>query len=661
MRHGLNLDFPEFLKRIAQGEFFRGLTADYSRLLAPFAEIFGRNNIIVRRYRKSRKPERIVKDFLSPMLPGFRLLAGKYRANSFPENVTIPFVQVFQLYVANNLQPPNACQVDAAALARSVRGDRHHRYLSGPFDPVNLKDLLTQFWRVMGSNLRLLRKYRVMVPVVSGHALAKDVQALVGLDLDAHRRRNLIDRFRRTSPELRRVVNQFRAVGAAGQSSGDGNEETLANESSFANPELATKKGAPDSSSISLQSLTEELLRYQQKLRNAELQAAREIALRDRTIASMRAKIVRLRARPAKPISSVLRLWALLRYFLARQAWMLHATYAAIHQFGKGVRRRALGHVLMKSGLFDRRFYCAQKPELQKLGIGPLAHFLEYGCENDIDPHPLFDTSFYLEHNPDVIRAGVNPLLHFLKHGAQERRDPHPLFDTSYYLEQNPDVVRAGVNPLSHFAKCGAYEGRDPCLLFDISHYVGQNPELANSGVNPLVHFLAQGVKAHDPHPLFDCAYYLSKNPDVLAMNMNPLIHFIVHGASEGHNPHPLFDSSFYRQQNAKYEGRAFNPTVQFIATINPLSHYLQHGVHEGRDPHPLFDTSFYLKNNPDVARAGINPLIHFVQEGAFEGCDPSPSFRIAQYLKQNPELEGTRVNPLIHFVLRRKKQGTHS
>jgi hypothetical protein len=74
----------------------------------------------------------------------------------------------------------------------------------------------------------------------------------------------------------------------------------------------------------------------------------------------------------------------------------------------------------------------------------------------------LFDRKFYREQNPDVAKAGLNPLLHFLVHGASEGRDPSPLFNLSWYLAAYPDVAAAKINPLLHYFLHGAAEGRRP-------------------------------------------------------------------------------------------------------------------------------------------------------------------------------------------------------
>ena len=72
----------------------------------------------------------------------------------------------------------------------------------------------------------------------------------------------------------------------------------------------------------------------------------------------------------------------------------------------------------------------------------------------------LFDRAFYLAQNPDVQRAGVDPWLHFQTFGGKEGRDANRAFDSSEYLRLNPDVARAGVNPLLHYLQFGQAEGR---------------------------------------------------------------------------------------------------------------------------------------------------------------------------------------------------------
>ncbi len=113
--------------------------------------------------------------------------------------------------------------------------------------------------------------------------------------------------------------------------------------------------------------------------------------------------------------------------------------------------RRAKIKLIAASGLFDSDWYLEQYPDVRASGIDPLAHYLEYGVNEDRDPNPLFDTDWYLNRYPDVRAAGVNPLVHYLRYGAGEGRDPCESFSTRDYLANNPDIAAIGMNPLVHY------------------------------------------------------------------------------------------------------------------------------------------------------------------------------------------------------------------
>jgi len=71
----------------------------------------------------------------------------------------------------------------------------------------------------------------------------------------------------------------------------------------------------------------------------------------------------------------------------------------------------------------------------------------------------MFDTKYYLERNPDVAALKIDPVLHYLKDGARERRAPNSEFDTNYYLEQCKKEDQEPDNPLLHFIAFGAAAG----------------------------------------------------------------------------------------------------------------------------------------------------------------------------------------------------------
>jgi hypothetical protein len=655
VKQGSILDFPEFLDLFTKAKLDEGLTPDYNLLLEPFADVFGLENVIVRPFRDSDRPELILIDFLSQMLPRVDLRSGKYRIDRARENASIPFFQVFQLFVRNNLAPfSEALQIDPVSLAKSIQSDiGGHRYLYGPFDPICFVDVVTRFWNLGISNLRVLRKYGVFIPFVSGKAFRKHLLALFGFDVNSRKRRNLIKTFVRNSDHLRAVLNE---LGQQGSSREGYRPRESATQSTIVAPDYLENLpvGFADEMTPDASQLSSELAHWKRELRATRQKTAQDIAERDREIDCLKTELLSLQERLNKAPFSAGRIGSTVKHALiVRPGSGIAACFVGARRCFSTFRSRRLGQTIASTGLFDSSFYLMQKPELKGQILDPLAHFLEHGAKASRDPHPLFDTSYYLERNPDIVRAGINPLLHFIKFGAQEGRDPHPLFELSYYLEQNFDIAHSGANALVHFLTSGAYEGRNPCPLFDVSYYLEQNPEVAKARLNPLVHFVQGGAyEGRDPHPLFSTSYYLERNPEVAMEGLNPLVHFIQFGVLQGRNPHPLFDISYYRQHNSDLEGPGFNPALHFLATVNPLVHFLRYGVHKGRDPHPLFDTSYYLEKNPDIVREGLNPLVHFLRRGAYEGRDPSPLFNLSHYLERNPEVARSRVNPLVHFII---------
>lgn len=78
--------------------------------------------------------------------------------------------------------------------------------------------------------------------------------------------------------------------------------------------------------------------------------------------------------------------------------------------------------VIQKSGLFDRHYYLKTYPDVRKLDIDPLWHFIRHGWKEGRNPSKDFDVDFYLENNTDVKMSGVNPLIHYIRHGEREGR-----------------------------------------------------------------------------------------------------------------------------------------------------------------------------------------------------------------------------------------------
>ena len=218
------------------------------------------------------------------------------------------------------------------------------------------------------------------------------------------------------------------------------------------------------------------------------------------------------------------------------------------------------------------------------------------GWKAGLNPHPLFDVTYYLSANPDVERAGVNPLLHYLEFGVLEKRNPHPLFDIPYYLSSNPDVEQSRANPLLHYLESGAFAKRNPHPLFDAEYYLSSNADVEQARVNPLLHYISAGAfEKRNPHPLFDADYYSKNFEESRQRNINFLLHYLSEGAAAGLNPHPGFESEYYRKR------------YSLDIRVNPLIDYLQH---PDRNPSSWFNPH-YLFDLDDLNIDETNPLVY--------------------------------------------------
>lgn len=67
----------------------------------------------------------------------------------------------------------------------------------------------------------------------------------------------------------------------------------------------------------------------------------------------------------------------------------------------------------------------------------------------------LFDRTYYLRINPDVARLKIDPIRHYVMHGASEGRNPSAEFNTRDYLRSHPELLAdpAVPNPLVHFIR----------------------------------------------------------------------------------------------------------------------------------------------------------------------------------------------------------------
>ncbi|MCA3721043.1 hypothetical protein [Phenylobacterium sp.] len=236
------------------------------------------------------------------------------------------------------------------------------------------------------------------------------------------------------------------------------------------------------------------------------------------------------------------------------------------------------------AALFDPDWYAAQAPE--PVGADPLAHYLVWGGDARLSPHPLFDSRFYADRNAaELARTGLTPLDHFLREGAAEGRDPHPLFSLEGYVAQAPELAATGENPVLHYLRTGAARGLSPHPLFD--------PEWAGGD---LVWYLTEGWRTGaSPHPLFDPAWRREQGLD--DGESEPLARFVLTARDTLESPGPYFNSRTY----AEARGAAMDPSK------DPLSDYLAGGAWAVLGPEGLHP-ALALLDDPEAIRSGMTP-----------------------------------------------------
>jgi len=85
--------------------------------------------------------------------------------------------------------------------------------------------------------------------------------------------------------------------------------------------------------------------------------------------------------------------------------------------------------IIVKSGLFDIKYYLFTYPDVRINDVDPIIHYLRYGAKEGRNPSAEFDTKFYYRRNQDVLSSDINPLVHYILHGKGEGRLPKCLFN----------------------------------------------------------------------------------------------------------------------------------------------------------------------------------------------------------------------------------------
>ncbi|WP_440658024.1 glycosyltransferase [Ensifer adhaerens] len=325
--------------------------------------------------------------------------------------------------------------------------------------------------------------------------------------------------------------------------------------------------------------------------------------------------------------------------------WREHADFSVLN------RREIVGRY------FDGEHYLRQYEDVRRANADPLEHYLQSGCRENRNPHPLFDAKFYvaslnlldedrkhlaesdpfyfflkfgagLDADPHIgfwmgwyrakyhLPARLHPWIDYISGGWHFLREPNPAFDSELFLAKFGSALRRDQTPLEVFFEKQAERDLVPHHLFCDSKILskGQAPN-EKSLADYLAFLLGRSHSAHY-NALFDATYYRTNAKLGLGSSAHLLIHYLVEGEVGGFKPNYLFDPAWYRK---KY---------RVISDVKgPLLDYLVSGEARLRDPSKYFSTRYYLATYKDVALAGMHLLKHFLVAGDRERRRPHKRF----------------------------------
>lgn len=189
--------------------------------------------------------------------------------------------------------------------------------------------------------------------------------------------------------------------------------------------------------------------------------------------------------------------------------------------------------------LFDALYYCAQVGTLPA-GISPFEHYLRFGGQGNLQPHPVFQTWWYRMIAGDL--GGLTPLEHYLL-VADRMRTPNPLFSPEIFLDSLPFKYPAEANPLALFIWLWPRKIVPFSEYVDYVFYGRRHPETLQL-VDPLTHYFGlRPDNRGDLNPRFFRGWYFERNGDLHTDSRDVLLHFLVYGAEEGRLPNPLAEA----------------------------------------------------------------------------------------------------------------------
>jgi hypothetical protein len=167
-----DIGFAEYMETVLSDGAWRTSLFEYDQLAGAFANVFGRNKLIVRAYRSSSPSAALLREFagtIAPTLPLKRL--------SFP----------------GRLNPMAVFPDIIAARERQLTCSAHHKMSAKQrFDPLSLLDIIRITVRFSRANERIACMYGAKIGCVTQTTLAREIMTVILKDRNSRHRKQLI-------------------------------------------------------------------------------------------------------------------------------------------------------------------------------------------------------------------------------------------------------------------------------------------------------------------------------------------------------------------------------------------------------------------------------------------------------------------------------------
>lgn len=159
---------------------------DYRELLDTFANAFGKDSMVVRPYQGNRESEYLLNDFISVISAGHPISGLDFSPCRERRNQTLSFAKAVESLIANRRK------FGKGNFAPSTSSVPDGDFMHGPFDPLDLRDLMRIHRRFGKANRVVRQQYQVRIPTMTRHRLLQELKCSLGLNPDSARRKEVL-------------------------------------------------------------------------------------------------------------------------------------------------------------------------------------------------------------------------------------------------------------------------------------------------------------------------------------------------------------------------------------------------------------------------------------------------------------------------------------